>query len=206
MKLYCIRRRGGPLLLSSTYNEDLLIISSSPLSSFERDSILHAAEDEGRIRTLKARRRAHLVPHLFVSAGVFLVSLLFFHPFLGVMTALLFWVFLRKADERNIPEIKSVSTEISEDIDIIEKYYESLYSYSLRELADAVSQRKLPLLGDINEELRKDIAASLYIHLKDKDNDIDRILRRADSSFLIRQVTTGSLDLLDLSLYLALEN
>ena len=194
------------MLLSSTYNEDLLIISSSPISSFERDSILHAAEDEGRIRTLKTRRRDHLVPHLFVSAGVFLVSLLFFHPFPGVMTALLFWVFLRKADEINIPEIKSVSTEISEDIDIIEKYYESLYSYSLRELADAVSQRKLPLLGDINEELRKDIAASLYIHLKDKDNDIDRILRRADSSFLIRQVTTGSLDLLDLSLYLALEN
>ena len=152
------------MLLSSTYNEDLLIISSSPLSSFERDSILHAAEDEGRIRTLKARRRAHLVPHLFVSAGVFLVSLLFFHPFLGVMTALLFWVFLRKADERNIPEIKSVSTEISEDIDIIEKYYESLYSYSLRELADAVSQRKLPLLGDINEELRR-ILQHLFISI-----------------------------------------
>ena len=152
---------------------------------------------------------------------------------LSFLAAALLWIALTRLDEKSAlmkerykavaGAIMSASFLVSGDMKImvhstdqqlIAAYYDSLYSLSLLETAEMIVNGDCCLPSSLTEGWKDDFTFSLLLHLKASDSGIEKTLRRIENErdkertarFLVHQVTVGSLDILDLALYIALKN
>ena len=242
MDVFYLRRRGVPLVLSSisSYDFSVLsesvefrILSSSPLSVFEKESAERAVSAEAEISLYRYLQERRYIPRLLVSAALFLFLYLFLsiavpdpipvidEILLSFLASAALWVILARADRRSSfmreklecidSSLQKSAVTISSSMANVEEWYDNLYSYSLLETSRMIATASLPALS-IDEAFGKSLSDSLLLHLRREDKGIDRTLRRIGDGdeektarFLVHQVTTGSLDILDLALFMAVK-
>ena len=245
MDVYFMRRRGGPVVLSSLADEDFTSISrsetfrivvSSPLDEMELQtarSVLGQEVHRSLISSLQDRR---YIPRLIFSSAVFIVLYLFLSvavpdpiPVIdeivfSLLGSLALWIILSRSDEksslmRKMMEVLELSIEnaemvVSSEMQTVEEYYEALYSFTPLATAHMIATRTLPQLEGLLPSFAENLSASLLLCLEHADRGFRRTLKRIENDddtekterFLIHQMTLGSLDLLDLALYISLKN
>ena len=211
------------------------IISSGFITGEEERDIAGNVAGAAHISMLRWLQDKRYIPRLIVSAALFLILYLFFSLVIRdpvpMLDELLFsfigsvalWVLMLRADghssfmreKMEIIERSVYDSELScsGDMAVIEEYYESLYSCSLMETASMIAAGTLPKLPELHDGWAEDFSSALLLHLRNCDSGIHRTLRRIEEDgerektvmFLVHQVSTGSLDILDLALYLALQ-
>lgn len=237
-----MRRRGGPLVLSflsgidyeSLSGLEFRIVSSSFLSEMEKQEAVRVLIRDTNFSLFRWLQDKRYIPRLLISAAVFIILYLFFSvvvrdPF-PILDELVFsfigaaalWIILSRMDEKSSfmkEKLESIEFAIDEaafltssDMERVEAYYDSLYSYGLAEIAELIARRGLSQLYDVDKEFRKTFSSCLLSHMEIADKGIHKTIKRIKEDrniektmrFLVHQVTIGSLDILDLSLYLAL--
>ncbi len=226
----------NPEMFSSETPERVVIKAAGPLSEMEALSARREIRRLFSVAFCRWRQEKSYIPRFLLSSALFLFLYLFFSvvipdpiPMLDeIVFAFLggaaLFIILSRLDERSAfvkakmaeldEEIENASVTVTDEMMAIEEYYESLYSYSLMETASMVAHHTLPPFTHSDIPWLQDFTASLFSHLKSADSGIERTLRRIERdggsrktvSFLLRQVSSGSLDILDLSLYISLSS
>ena len=212
------------------------VFASSALSPEDEDDVYRSLLSDARIVLIRWIREKRYIPRLFASAFLFILAYFFLSVVipdpipiideivLSFLAAALLWIALTRLDEKSAlmkernkavaEAIMSASFLVSGDMKIIEAYYDSLYSFSLLETAEMIANGDCCLPSSLTEGWKDDFTFSLLLHLKASDSGIEKTLRRIENErdkertarFLVHQVTVGSLDILDLALYIALKN